>query len=145
MYSNEKEWKRNVVSLKFSFPCDGKLYNYIIIISRLSRVQEEKVHQQQNADLQHKLGALQHSLDAAVLSHSSALVAMQSKFENQRRQALHEQNMREDVQRVLEEEKALRIAAQAAATASKYDVERVRSEASLEIEALRGKVYYIAN
>ncbi len=65
---------------------------------------------------------------------------MQSKLENQRRQALHEQSMREDVQRALEEEKVLRAAAQAAATASKHDVERVRSAASLEIEALRGKV-----
>ncbi len=98
------------------------------------------MYQKQNADLQQKLGALQRSLDAAVLSHSSALVAVQSKLEHQRRQALHEQSMREDVQRLLEEEKALRAAAQAAATASKHDVERVRSEASLEIEALRGKV-----
>jgi hypothetical protein len=102
--------------------------------------EEEKTHQKENAELKQKLVALQHSLDTAVLSHSSAVVALQSKLDTQRREAQHEQNTREDVQRLLEEERALRAAALAAATAAKLEVDRVRSEGLLEIEALRGKV-----
>jgi chromosome segregation ATPase len=105
--------------------------------------EEEKTHQKQNTELQQKQLALQHALDTAVLSHSSALVAMQSKLDSSRRQVQHEQNAREDVQRLLEEEKSLRVAAQAAASAAKLEVDRVRSEGLLEIEALRGKVLAI--